>query len=96
MRLSVSFIAVSLASVVQANSGQFPVVDGVIGGIGNASASTLKAPNAAIVTTAGSTRVTENSGVCGTLALIYSANETDTRLRNNPECLHGLRVRRHC
>lgn len=48
---------------------QFPVVDGIIGGVPDISSqlgAAVKKPLVAVVTTPGKLRVTENSGVCGT------------------------------
>ena len=55
-----------------AQGGQFPTVNGVIGGVPSRDARTFKTlseafENAASPTTPGKLRVVENSGVCGTV-----------------------------
>lgn len=54
-------------------TGEFPVIDGVLGGIRNSSQSSTP-PAVSVNRVAGSLRVTENTGVCETTEGVYSAS----------------------
>ncbi|KAF9046814.1 serine carboxypeptidase [Hymenopellis radicata] len=75
MIISLGLLLLSSIGLADATSGQFPVVDGILGGVANATASVVKLPKVDVVTAAGDLRVTENSGICG-----YSHRDDPRRL----------------
>ncbi len=65
MFISLGLLLLSSIGLADATPGQVPVVDGILGGVANTSASAVKLPKVDVATAAGDLRVTENSGICG-------------------------------
>ncbi|KAF7309959.1 Carboxypeptidase [Mycena indigotica] len=68
-----TFVALPVVLAGQ-RKGQFPVVDGVIGGVRNNTAQLKEATLSPLATTPGKLRVTENSGICETTKGVYQAS----------------------
>ncbi|PFH53266.1 hypothetical protein AMATHDRAFT_1338 [Amanita thiersii Skay4041] len=74
MLLSYISALAAVISVIRVNAGQIPVVNGVIGGVSNATASTSPADFKIAATTPGQLRVVENSGICETTPGVFQAS----------------------
>ncbi|KAJ7066417.1 alpha/beta-hydrolase [Mycena amicta] len=75
MRLSWAPVLIALPSVlaVKKSKGQFPIVDGVVGGVRNSTALEEDVLTS-FATTPGKLRVTEKSGICETTKNVYQAS----------------------